>query len=168
MRLLLAAIFLLRTISPGHACSDSQIMRPTPFMGNNGEIFVLADGSVWEVKYEYEYLYEYSPSVVICPERNLLIVAGKKLDVERVGGEPAGASSAGASSFIESRVDGEWEGWQGDSIVKLLNGQLWEQVGARISAKYKYNPRVFVYKQGSTHFMQIDGESSAVQVRRIK
>jgi len=30
-------------------CYQSSIVSPTPFMGNNGEIFKLADGSVWEV-----------------------------------------------------------------------------------------------------------------------
>jgi len=27
------------------------------------------------------------------------------------------------SSIIESYIDGQWEGWQGDTIVKLTNGQ---------------------------------------------
>lgn len=42
-------------------CYNSSILKPTPFMGNNGEIFQLADGSVWEVKYEYEYLLRVLP-----------------------------------------------------------------------------------------------------------
>ena len=40
-------------------CYQSSIAKPSPFMGNNDEIFTLIDGTVWEVKYEYEYLYEY-------------------------------------------------------------------------------------------------------------
>lgn len=43
-------------------CYESSIVSPSPFMGNNGEIFKLADGSLWEVKFEYEYLYEYLPT----------------------------------------------------------------------------------------------------------
>ena len=53
-------------------------------MGTNGEIFKLADGTLWEVKYEYEYLYEYFPSVVICPTRGVLIIGKKKLNVELI------------------------------------------------------------------------------------
>jgi hypothetical protein len=68
----------------GQACYESSIMSPTPFMGNNGEIFKLADGSIWEVKYEYEYLYEYYPTVTICPSRGRLIVRGKALNVEQL------------------------------------------------------------------------------------
>jgi len=70
------------------SCYESSILSPTPFMGNNGEIFKLADGSIWEVKYEYEYLYEYSPSVIICPSRGKLIVGKKSLNVQQVSSGP--------------------------------------------------------------------------------
>jgi hypothetical protein len=150
---------------PAQACYESQIMKPTPFMGNNDEIFVLADGSIWQVKYEYEYLYEYYPQVTICPQRNLLIVDGKRLNVENISG---GASGGDAGTVIESRVDGDWEGWQGDTIVKLTNGQIWEQIGAKVSARARVNPKVLIFKRGSGHFMQVDGESSAVQVGRLR
>jgi len=63
------------------ACYQSEITAPSPFMGNHDEVFVLTDGSVWQVKYEYEYLYEYLPSVIICPSQNKLIIKGKPLDV---------------------------------------------------------------------------------------
>ena len=55
-------------------------------MGNDGEIFKLDDGSLWEVKYEYEYMYEYYPNVIICPSKGKLVVDGKSLNVEYVGG----------------------------------------------------------------------------------
>ena len=63
-------------------CYKSSIQKPTPFMGNNGEIFVLTDGTVWEIKYEYEYMYEYYPAVVACPTRGYVIVSGKKLNAQ--------------------------------------------------------------------------------------
>ncbi len=62
----LAGAFPVITCSAS-ACFESSILSPSPFMGNDGEIFKLADGSLWEVKYEYEYLYEYYPDVIICP-----------------------------------------------------------------------------------------------------
>jgi len=42
-----------------------------------------------EVKYEYEYLYEYYPDVIICPLRGKLVIKGKTLNVELVGGRKA-------------------------------------------------------------------------------
>ena len=65
-------------------CYESSILNPTPFMGNNGEIFRLADGSIWEVKYEYEYMYEYYPSVLVCPTLGKLIVDGEVLNVQKL------------------------------------------------------------------------------------
>lgn len=65
-------------------CYESSIQKPAPFMGNDGEIFKLADGSLWEVKYEYEYMYEYYPDVIICPDKGKLIINDKKLNIERV------------------------------------------------------------------------------------
>ena len=168
MRVLAAAILSLVIIRPAHACSDSQIMRPTPFMGNNGEIFVLADGSVWEVKYEYEYMYEHHPLVVICPEQNVLIVDGKRLNVERLSAtaKPRGKNEQG--SVIRDMINGYWQGWQGNTIVKLMNGQVWEQIEPWASAAARMNPEVLIINTGSQHHMQVDGESSAILVKRLR
>jgi len=62
-------------------------------MGNDGEIFKLDDGSFWQVKYEYEYMYEYYPAVVICPSRRTLIVGRTTLNVEPVGAVDASGLS---------------------------------------------------------------------------
>ena len=42
-------------------------------MGNNDEVFVLLDGSVWQIKYEYEYMYEYYPSIFACPDEGYVL-----------------------------------------------------------------------------------------------
>jgi hypothetical protein len=82
----MACVVISTFLSTAHAdnCYESMIKAPSPFMGNNDEIFVLTDGSVWQVKYEYEYLYEYYPTVTICPDREKLIVAGKVLNISPI------------------------------------------------------------------------------------
>lgn len=79
MRMTIAAgfFFVMTNLTSAQECYQSSILSPSPFMGNNGEIFKLADGSLWEVKYEYEYLYEYYPDVIICPSQDKLIINGK-------------------------------------------------------------------------------------------
>ena len=52
-------IVVVHGASVTQACYETTVQSPTPFMGNNGEIVKLADGTLWEVKYAYEYLYEY-------------------------------------------------------------------------------------------------------------
>ena len=145
-------------------CYNSSITKPTPFMGNNGEVFVLSDRSVWEVKYEYEYLYEYYPSVTICPANNLLIIDGKKLNVQNL----SGGTSPGGAELIESNISGSWEGWQGDTIVKLVNGQIWEQVGSALSLSLGIGNDVLIFKKGGMYHMQVEDEDDAVAVRRLK
>src|SRR3970040_2742819 len=81
----IGALLLITSLASAQECYESSIVSPSPFMGNNGEIFKLADGSLWEVKYEYEYLYEYYPNVIICPSRGKLAIKGKTLNVEQVG-----------------------------------------------------------------------------------
>jgi hypothetical protein len=143
-------------------------------MGNDGEVFRLADGSLWEVKHEYEYLYEYYPDVVICPGRGTLVVAGKTLDVEQVAAarSPAQASSQAQSpstpTLIESRIDGDFEGWEGDTIFKLQNGQIWQQSSYAYKYRYAYSPKVLIYRSGSVYKMRVDGVDGEITVTRLK
>ena len=132
-------------------------------MGKHGEVFVLSDDSIWEVKYEYEYMYKYYPRVIICPDKNLLLINDKKLNVVNLSG---GGSSDG--SVIESNIDGQWDGWDGDTIVKLTNGQIWQQLGLHLSLTLGLGNDVFIYEKAGTWYMQVEGEDEAVAVYRLK
>ena len=88
MKQTLLLTLALVAVSPGPTgaqnCYESAVGSPTPFMGNNDEIFRLTDGSIWQVKYEY--LYAYYPSVIICPTRGTLLVDDKSLNVVALTG----------------------------------------------------------------------------------
>jgi hypothetical protein len=175
----------LPSTAEAYSCYQSTIKTPTPFMGNNDEIFVLADDSVWQVKYEY--LYEYYPVVTVCPDRGKLIVAGKELSIAsissaqhqpakaRVNGGEKRANKVGAElprgpagDVIESQVDGEFEGWEGETIVRLMNGQIWQQIEYHYNYHYAYDPRVIVYGSGGGYKMKVGGTDQAVGVARLK
>lgn len=156
-------VFLCLLTESLFACYESTIQKPQPFMGNNGEVFVLSDGSIWEVKYEYEYMYEYYPNVIICPDKNLLLINDKKLNVMNL----SGAGSSGGS-VIESNIDGQWNGWNGDTIVKLTNGQIWEQFGLHLSLSLGLGNEVLIYKKAGTWYMKVEDEDEAVAVTRLK
>jgi hypothetical protein len=112
-------------------------------MGNNDEVVQLADGSIWQVKFEYEYLYEYYPDVVICPSRRLLLIDGKSLNVIPLRGSgrednrqpPANALTvifrvSGCDYFVADGPRGlyilEWYGGydpsEGDTLVGYERG----------------------------------------------
>jgi hypothetical protein len=61
--------------NPRPACYETSIQNPAPYNGNGGEVILLADGSIWqEVSYQYLYLYEYYPSVIVCPSEGKMIL----------------------------------------------------------------------------------------------
>ena len=69
---------------------------------------------------------------------------------------------------IESKVDGTFNGWDGETIVKLSNGQIWQQTKYYYRYRYRYRPEVLIYKSGSVYKMIVEGVDKAVQVKRLK
>lgn len=98
--LLLTLFIIERAIAQD--CFHSSIVSPSPFMGNNGEVFKLADGSLWEVKHEYEHLYEYMPSVIICPSQEKLLIRDKILNVQMIFSKQHEATSSAELCTIVS------------------------------------------------------------------
>lgn len=155
----------------GSDCYESSITKPTPFMGNNDEIFQLSDGSTWEVKYEYEYMYAYSPQVVICPSAQTLHIDGKKLSVHQLSsGRTKKQLSSKRSNVdvIESNIDGTFNGWDGETIFKLRNGQIWQQSSYAYTYHYAYAPDVMIYKTSGVYKMKVDGVDTSINVTQLK
>ena len=169
-----ALVLLLSANAAAQGCYESSIIAPSPFMGNNGEVFKLADGSIWEVKYEYEYMYEYYPSVIACPAKGKMVVGQRTLNVQLLNAAippPKSQDSAKSpltSEVIESRIDGDFEGWEGDTIFKLMNGQVWQQMDGRYKYTYKYGPKVIIFRSGPAYKMQVDGVEGTIAVRPLR
>lgn len=133
MRLLIVLVGLCISFAAQAAgCYRSSIMTPAPFLGNHDEHFRLSDGSVWKVQFAYEYLYEYYPTVTICPSTGKLLVSGKKIDVVQVTGGKGGAASSSAAVVIFKR-----SGCRGYFLADGDSGGIYllEQYGG-------YDPRV--------------------------
>jgi len=72
------------------------------------------------------------------------------------------------SPVIESTISGEIEGWDGDTIFKLDNGQIWQQAGYDYTYFYAYRPDVTIYQTSAGCRMKVEDETETVLVRRIK
>ena len=59
-------------------------------------------------------------------------------------------------------------GWQGDTIVKLINGQIWQQYGLHLSLSLGLGNSVMIYNKGGMYYMQVDGEDEAVAVMQLR
>ncbi|MCY4672324.1 MAG: hypothetical protein OXD43_00915 [Bacteroidetes bacterium] len=69
---------------------------------------------------------------------------------------------------IKSRIDGTFVGWSGETIVKLVNGQIWQQAEFWYRYHYAYMPEVIISPTGGGHTMQVNGVPRPVSVIRLK
>jgi hypothetical protein len=91
--------------------------------------------------------------------------------VFRVGSQEQTTDSSARSSCspaVESNISGEIEGWDGDTIFKLDNGQIWQQAGYDYTYFYAYHPDVTIYPTTAGCRMKVEDETGTVLVKRIK
>jgi len=72
------------------------------------------------------------------------------------------------SPAVETTISGEIEGWDGDTIFKLDNGQIWQQAEYDYTYFYAYRPDVTIYQTRAGCRMKVEDETEAVLVKRIK
>ena len=130
------------------------------FEGFDDEVlFKLMDGSYW-LQDEYKYWYHYA----YCPNVNILRANGR-LYLQVVGQQEA-VLIRPISDVVESQIDGEFNGWDDETVYTLTNGQVWQQSTYQYDYTYSYCPDVFIYNAGGGHIMQVEGTTA--DVRRIK
>lgn len=124
---------------------------------NDEEIFKLSNGTYWvQEKYEYWYHYAYRPNAIIIKENGkyILTVAEKSISVIRI------------LNIIESQITGKFNGWNGNSIYRLQNGQVWKQSSYKYEYKYDYMPQVIIYEINGCFKMSVAG--TVADVQRVK
>jgi hypothetical protein len=176
---ILGATCLVSLGAFGQSCYEATILSPSPFMGNNGEIFRLSDGSVWEVKYEYEYLYEYSPNVIVCPGRGKLVIKGKSLSIETVS-PTAPAKRSPQKSAAATAPKGRWthveetyiQGMvsgivQQGTIFKTISGNVYEVTGATAQAVALAQPEVTILRSGEVYKLAVQGMMEPVICQKL-
>ena len=63
----------------------------------------------------------------------------------------------------ESRIDGEFKGWDGE----LINGTSWKQYKYGYKYVYKYQPKVRIWEDENRYYLEVDGIEKMLQVVRI-
>lgn len=141
-------------------------------MGNSGEIFKLADGSIWEVKHEYEYLYEYYPLVIICPSRGKMILGKKSLNVEQISGGQRSKESRRASGnwvvFEKTNLQGSISGTvQMGRIFKTTSGNVYEVAGLTLQLVLALQPEVLVLRNADVYKLVVEGFDEPLICRKL-
>jgi len=70
---------------------------------------------------------------------------------------------------IETQIDGDFEGWEDETIYKLRNGQIWQQASYHYHYHYAYAPEVTIYSTSAGCVMRVsDDDDEPIPVRRLK
>jgi hypothetical protein len=76
--------------------------------------------------------------------------------------------ATGCSSPVDTRIDGEFQGWSGHTVVGLENGQIWRQIGSHAAHAYKVSPRVQIHRSPAGCLMKVDGMPGEILVERLR
>lgn len=69
---------------------------------------------------------------------------------------------------LETTIDGDFEGWDGETIFKMMNGTIWQQSSYDYTYHYAYMPDVIIYRKGGSFYMKVEDVDDEIQVRQIK
>lgn len=72
------------------------------------------------------------------------------------------------SDAIESEISGDFHGWDGETIFKLTNGQIWQQAEYDYEYEYAFQPEVTIYKATGGYKMKVEGMDDTIYVRRLR
>jgi len=71
--------------------------------------------------------------------------------------------------LIESNIDGDFNGWDGDTVFQLVNGQIWQQSAPGIYVGISIMPHVIIYKSNFGGYKtKVDEAEREVSVKRLK
>ena len=71
------------------------------------------------------------------------------------------------AQVVESRIDGTFKGWRRDTIVVLVNGQVWQQSEYHFELSILLRPEVLVYRSGTGYKMWVFGTDEPVGVTQL-
>jgi hypothetical protein len=122
-------------------------------------LFQLYNGQFWiQKEYKYWYHYAYMPrvSIYLYSGSNYLTIDGQ---AEFVAVDQL-------TDVLERTIISDFNGWSGDTIFELDNGQIWKQDAYAYHYSYSYRPKAIIYKSGYGFKMIVNG--SSIKVKRIK
>lgn len=88
---------------------------------------------------------------------------------QNFGLPPTAAAQPAVAKVLDSHIEGSVAGWQRDSNIRLVNGQVWQIVGEPASFAPLNSPKVSI-SPGlfGSYFMEVEGISIQVRVKRVQ
>jgi hypothetical protein len=167
------------------ATTDWVIFEETQLQGSisgtvrQGTDFRTTSGNIYEVTgITLQLVLELQPDALVLRNGDTyrLIVDGfdEPLICRRLNARPTPPADSvsprapAAPALIESQIDGEFTGWEGETIFALRNGQIWQQASYAYKYHYAYAPKVLIYRAGSGYRMRVDKVDGEISVIRLK
>tara|TARA_B110000240_G_scaffold151067_1_gene167373 strand:+ start:68 stop:568 length:501 start_codon:yes stop_codon:yes gene_type:complete len=72
------------------------------------------------------------------------------------------------NNVIETQIDGDFEGWEGETIFKMMNGQIWQQSSYDYTYHYAYSPEVLIYEFNGSWIMRVEDVDETIEVIQLK
>jgi hypothetical protein len=67
------------------------------------------------------------------------------------------ATPAQAEHAYRGSIDGEFTGWEGETVYRLIDGHVIQQAEFYYYYHYVYSPRVVIYRSGSGYKIHVEG-----------
>lgn len=67
-------------------------------------------------------------------------------------------------AIVNSIITSDFNGWSGDTVFVLQNGQVWQQ--SQYAYMYAYRPSVTIEAFGTSGILTVNGKS--INVKRLK
>jgi hypothetical protein len=127
------------------------------FKGFNAHtLFPLTNGKYWlQTSIKYWNTEAFNPSIKIYYYQNqhYLIKDGSENFVE----------VSTIDDVVKSTFKNDFNGWEGQTVFKLDNGEVWEQDEYESYSNNSYQHEALIYNSGLDYRLQVDGNSIAVK-----
>ena len=72
--------------------------------------------------------------------------------------------------ILEAHIKGAFDGWGRGMVFVLDKGfhKKWEQVDDKEEFYYAYQPKAKVLRDGSTHYLEVEGMDEMVEVKMVR
>jgi len=67
-------------------------------------------------------------------------------------------SSIASAGAYEGRIDGDFNGWEGETIYKLMAGHIIQQSSYYYHYHYAYAPSVIIYGSSGRYKIHVEGD----------
>ncbi len=70
---------------------------------------------------------------------------------------------------VETEIRSTFNGWKQGNVFALSQGyhKKWKQVEDRYQFRYAYRPKAKLIRDGSTHYLEVEGMDDMVEVKRV-